>query len=101
MICAPAPDRYQHRKKLDTALGEVITHLAPTLAQLASGEHSGRDEPLQTVGEDIGRDPLRRAAMQLGECVPAGEHDRSEEHTSELQSRGHLVCRLLLEKKKS
>src|SRR5215208_7487382 len=25
---------------------------------------------------------------------------RSEEHTSELQSRGHLVCRLLLEKKK-
>src|SRR5690625_6874460 len=27
-------------------------------------------------------------------------YDRSEEHTSELQSRGHLVCRLLLEKKK-
>src|SRR5439155_26058346 len=27
-------------------------------------------------------------------------HNRSEEHTSELQSRGHLVCRLLLEKKK-
>src|SRR5207253_10884142 len=30
---------------------------------------------------------------------PAGR-PRSEEHTSELQSRGHLVCRLLLEKKK-
>src|SRR5439155_21359943 len=29
-----------------------------------------------------------------------GRADRSEEHTSELQSRGHLVCRLLLEKKK-
>src|SRR5690625_6744680 len=28
------------------------------------------------------------------------EEERSEEHTSELQSRGHLVCRLLLEKKK-
>src|SRR5690554_7669841 len=28
-------------------------------------------------------------------------HERSEEHTSELQSRPHLVCRLLLEKKKS
>src|SRR5690625_776963 len=28
-----------------------------------------------------------------------GPHDRSEEHTSELQSRGHLVCRLPLEKK--
>src|SRR5690625_6693915 len=30
--------------------------------------------------------------------IGAGE-DRSEEHTSELQSRGHIVCRLLLEKK--
>src|SRR5690625_6100135 len=29
-----------------------------------------------------------------------GGWKRSEEHTSELQSRGHLVCRLLLEKKK-
>src|SRR5690625_6666076 len=29
-----------------------------------------------------------------------GSDERSEEHTSELQSRGHLVCRLLLEKKK-
>src|SRR5690625_6939988 len=28
------------------------------------------------------------------------QRERSEEHTSELQSRGHLVCRLLLEKKK-
>src|SRR5690554_4287013 len=38
--------------------------------------------------------------------VPGGEHRpsqpvRSEEHTSELQSRPHLVCRLLLEKKKT
>src|SRR5256884_3062163 len=32
--------------------------------------------------------------------VGAGIHYRSEEHTSELQSRLHLVCRLLLEKKK-
>src|SRR5690625_6761554 len=32
------------------------------------------------------------------QATPAGQ--RSEEHTSELQSRGHLVCRLLLEKKK-
>src|SRR2546422_6835601 len=30
----------------------------------------------------------------------AGDRRRSEEHTSELQSRLHLVCRLLLEKKK-
>src|SRR5690625_3449807 len=35
------------------------------------------------------------------EVDPRDVHEmRSEEHTSELQSRGHLVCRLLLEKKK-
>src|SRR6266498_1103536 len=35
-----------------------------------------------------------------GCCHHQGVDDRSEEHTSELQSRPHLVCRLLLEKKK-
>src|SRR5690625_1694456 len=35
-----------------------------------------------------------------GHTVLAPMVGRSEEHTSELQSRGHLVCRLLLEKKK-
>src|SRR5690625_6743769 len=38
---------------------------------------------------------LNRSRMSVLMSVP-----RSEEHTSELQSRGHLVCRLLLEKKK-
>src|SRR5258708_13806543 len=37
--------------------------------------------------------PLRRVVRRL--------HARSEEHTSELQSPDHLVCRLLLEKKKN
>src|SRR3989442_10456351 len=36
----------------------------------------------------------------LGNAVHRVYHLRSEEHTSELQSRPHLVCRLLLEKKK-
>src|SRR5207253_7759742 len=35
--------------------------------------------------------------VRRGQARP---QERSEEHTSELQSRGHLVCRLLLEKKK-
>src|SRR5690625_5712349 len=35
----------------------------------------------------------------LAMITPFGGVSRSEEHTSELQSRGHLVCRLLLEKK--
>src|SRR2546425_8991744 len=40
-----------------------------------------------------------RRADQLRRRIPAGS-DRSEEHTSELQSLAYLVCRLLLEKKK-
>src|SRR2546422_7178402 len=41
------------------------------------------------------------AQIDLAQFEPAlGVHGRSEEHTSELQSRLHLVCRLLLEKKK-
>src|SRR2546422_7644523 len=42
--------------------------------------------------------PTRVGAGDLGRFRFAGR--RSEEHTSELQSRLHLVCRLLLEKKK-
>src|SRR2546429_4617224 len=37
----------------------------------------------------------------LGDALFQRAHARSEEHTSELQSRLHLVCRLLLEKKKN
>src|SRR3712207_8391182 len=42
----------------------------------------------------------RRARRRLGSTDNAGHGSRSEEHTSELQSRQYLVCRLLLEKKK-
>src|SRR2546422_3051814 len=43
-----------------------------------------------------GREDLPRRRLR-----PADSGSRSEEHTSELQSRLHLVCRLLLEKKKN
>src|SRR3712207_6994412 len=44
----------------------------------------------------------RRVLAVVPESGAAGELDlRSEEHTSELQSRQYLVCRLLLEKKKT
>src|SRR3712207_8108684 len=45
----------------------------------------------------VRRGTVRRAAVRLR---LQGGHRRSEEHTSELQSRQYLVCRLLLEKKK-
>src|SRR6266508_3991713 len=43
---------------------------------------------------------LQHVLVRVGVGVRRCERMRSEEHTSELQSRGHLVCRLLLEKKK-
>src|SRR5690625_7036747 len=44
-------------------------------------------------------EPITRGTAEIFGVDAAG--NRSEEHTSELQSRGHLVCRLLLEKKKT
>src|SRR2546429_2670273 len=46
--------------------------------------------------------PISRTWRQVREIgdITANHRQRSEEHTSELQSRLHLVCRLLLEKKK-
>src|SRR5437870_10147111 len=47
-------------------------------------------------------DPHQRGGEQALDLRHRGDErllTRSEEHTSELQSRGHLVCRLLLEKK--
>src|SRR5690625_1333717 len=52
--------------------------------------HSRRDS--STQARRNGRSGLRGRSARA--------RSRSEEHTSELQSRGHLVCRLLLEKKK-
>src|SRR5688572_31784090 len=47
-----------------------------------------------------GVDGLVAALRQLGLITRLLELERSEEHTSELQSQSNLVCRLLLEKKK-
>src|SRR3712207_7736290 len=56
-----------------------------------SAEHvSGHSEPLN----------LKEFIYELDVPVIVGGCARSEEHTSELQSRQYLVCRLLLEKKK-
>src|SRR3712207_8084236 len=56
----------------------------------ARGPRGRRTEP-------AGRRGVRRGNPDVSE----GAEHRSEEHTSELQSRQYLVCRLLLEKKKS
>src|SRR3989442_12975420 len=58
--------------------------------------------PRSSIRESCGRSRRRTCSRQLFLlwAAYARSQARSEEHTSELQSRPHLVCRLLLEKKK-
>src|SRR5689334_23557075 len=63
---------------------------APTSARRARARMAGAAP--ETAGPAPGG--------QAGPAVAAGASRRSEEHTSELQSQFHLVCRLLLAKKK-
>src|SRR5437870_8839025 len=82
-------------------------HVVPCCirAQTAAKSHlrsdtptSGTDFPWAGAAKGM---PDSRRASDAGPCAHVHRHSpRSEEHTSELQSRGHLVCRLLLEKKK-
>src|SRR5439155_15630631 len=72
----------------------------------------GGDDEVNRELVDLGRCHVRRccsataattaatAAATAAANIDVDCGVRSEEHTSELQSRGHLVCRLLLEKKK-
>src|SRR5690625_5751186 len=62
-------------------------------ASAASSESTLRGaSPTTRTSKSLGNAPLSPDRL-------AAQDPRSEEHTSELQSRGHLVCRLLLEKK--
>src|SRR3712207_9055883 len=62
------------------------------------------EERRRALEGDGPHERLRRGADRPGDDGGGrrtpGPHPRSEEHTSELQSRQYLVCRLLLEKKK-
>src|SRR3712207_7428674 len=60
---------------------------------LARAAGRGRNAPPVPAARALGAGRARRPARRL-------RPERSEEHTSELQSRQYLVCRLLLEKKK-
>src|SRR3712207_6974739 len=68
-------------------------------------EHRRVDEPADLDHRRGRRVIAERLGVRVGRLLPAvdvgHEHARSEEHTSELQSRQYLVCRLLLEKKKT
>src|SRR3712207_6999067 len=74
-----------------------------TLFRSRDGEgdlHQDQEEAAAPKVE-LGDRPGRRDAEERVERHRDEGHRRSEEHTSELQSRQYLVCRLLLEKKKT
>src|SRR2546422_4235078 len=89
--------------------GVIVSHAAVAQAlKSAVGTITGVEDaliPVSNDGCDSGALSERLAAAIGGKPavlfvdLPGGS--RSEEHTSELQSRLHLVCRLLLEKKKN
>src|SRR5690625_2327945 len=65
-------------------------------SRICSGIHLGA-----YLGQVLAFDHLLDLGVRLRQRLRGAQlAERSEEHTSELQSRGHLVCRLLLEKKK-
>src|SRR5690348_18488155 len=76
---------FEHRRQRDRL---VEARVDVTEDDVVAVCHRLRDQGFDRLGEE-------RVAE-----VPDHRADRSEEHTSELQSPVHLVCRLLLEKKK-
>src|SRR2546430_8435176 len=72
-----------------------------TLFRSATSFSNRRDRRLASglsKAARVGRTTCRFTCTLSSNC--SGNRDRSEEHTSELQSQSNLVCRLLLEKKK-
>ena len=79
------------------AKSSPVTGVAPATVpqEVAAWEGAAKSNPLTGVAQAA----VSRSADGLGQLD--AEVPRSEEHTSELQSQAYLVCRLLLEKKKT
>src|SRR2546422_3764949 len=90
--------RWQTSRRVEKRLAKTATDEAPSV-----GREFFEDEMKKSIGDNM--IPKGWSFEQGLELVKKSGFDgielwRSEEHTSELQSRLHLVCRLLLEKKK-
>src|SRR5207244_13513479 len=95
LLYSPGDDRYLHSfptrrsSDLETTREHPCSYAGRTTRRLGDARPSGA-EPGEPGDEERKQRPRRRGRPRR----------RSEEHTSELQSPDHLVCRLLLEKKK-
>src|SRR5207253_10675226 len=99
---------YPDPRHLHSSLHDALPILPMDL--LTRREFMARAEAVRQVHYPASAAQLDRAkerlafeemfVLQVAAQLAKRARQRSEEHTSELQSRGHLVCRLLLEKKK-
>src|SRR2546430_4182905 len=93
------PERRAHIERVVALLNEWANAMHVSAAERDRWLRAGwlhdalRDSPFT--------DPTAHGPAAAVRAVETGERDRSEEHTSELQSQSNLVCRLLLEKKKT
>src|SRR5258708_24316321 len=94
---------------LSARLAPTEPYRSPDSARLAPGARNLKcrawklarlSQRLYINGERFDAGAIRFARRRQQEVKSQVAVDRSEEHTSELQSPDHLVCRLLLEKKK-
>src|SRR3712207_7983478 len=90
---------------IETQAGDVSAYIPTNVISITDGQIFLETElfyqgirPAVNVGISVSR--VGSAAQIKAMKQVAGRIKRSEEHTSELQSRQYLVCRLLLEKKK-
>src|SRR5262249_61168819 len=85
----PTSTLFPYTTLFRSAQAELLVRVSDPLARAPRGDRDDRARRALGVGRDhVGR-------------VLAPDPERSEEHTSELQSLTNLVCRLLLEKKKT
>src|SRR5207237_10419771 len=94
--CLRRPDLHSFPTRRSSDLGnealfDVGMRVQPGVGAADLGHPQKMDRPLR---------PRVYQAGRRGQAAAAEADDRSEEHTSELQSHLNLVCRLLLEKKK-
>src|SRR5690625_6891928 len=86
-------------------LGDVVYVDLPEVGdEIKAGTEMGEIESTKSVSDlfspvDGTVVEVNQEVVDAPELVNSSPFERSEEHTSELQSRGHLVCRLPLEKK--
>src|SRR5690606_40346796 len=87
-----------HALAMDMVVGETLVYLDAARENIRTKETTAGNLVIDAMREFTGADVGITNGGGIREFIEPGP--RSEEHTSELQSRENLVCRLLLEKKK-